>query len=225
MLLIRIKNIARKKGYKIFTDPYKLNIWGIRSKSTVPNTFNDTLYVFYKDFKRRWIKYTFQCTTDPGTYWLNNPIQPQGTAILAPGQYIDTYKIDRHRAKYYALCQRLKKVKIIRDYNRNARLDFYNGSVHYGMFGINIHRARKTGETLTVDKHSAGCQVFKRASDFNLFMKLCEMHRKFHQNRFSYTLIDQRMEFRQSIKGLLIGTIAATALIGVGLWLNEKANG
>lgn len=223
----RIKHIAKRKGFVIYDKPYQLNIWGIRSRNEKPNRFDDELHVFYVEgdqserklgfgFKK-WMHYVFPITTDPGTYWLNNPMNPQGTAMLAPGQYRDTYKIDLHRGKYYALCQRLNKVKVLRDYNRDAILDFQNGTPDQGMFGINIHRARKSGSTYTVDNHSAGCQVFKRAKDFDLFMRLCEVHRGIYGNQFTYTLIDQRMEFKAILRRTAMSVIGLGTLFGIYL--------
>ncbi len=45
-----ILNIARKKNYKIFYGGrgINLNIWGIRSKDTRSNTFNDRIILFWK---------------------------------------------------------------------------------------------------------------------------------------------------------------------------------
>lgn len=217
MIIQKIKVLARRKRYQLFKAYKKLNIWGFRSNATTPNQFDDELHVFFntkQSGRPKWAYFIFKCTTDPGTYWLDNPMNPKGTAMLSPGQYVDTYKIDLHRGKYYALCQRLGKVEVIRDYNRDAILDFYNGKPDSGKFGINIHRARRSGSTLKVDNHSAGCQVFKNADDFNFFMRLCEMHRELHGNKFTYTLIDQRIERRTTfrrlaIAGGLIGAITA----------------
>jgi hypothetical protein len=150
---------------------------------------------------------------------------PQGTAILAPSQYVNIYKIAKHRGKYYALCQRNGNVEVIRDYNRNSILDFYNGVRKKGMFGINIHRARKTGVTYEIANHSAGCQVFQKASDFDFFMRLCEMHKKVHGNQFTYTLIDKRIELRESLKRTAIGLIGASALVTAYWFLNDETEG
>ncbi|MBL4863137.1 MAG: hypothetical protein JKY09_09010 [Crocinitomicaceae bacterium] len=213
----KIRHIAREKGFVIYDEPFKLNIWGFRANSEKPNSFDDELHVFTNISKTRkpnWAYLVFKITTDPGTYWLKNPMNPQGTAILKAGQYRDVYKIAKHRGKYYALCQRNGKVTVIRDYDRDAVLDFYNGAESKGMFGINIHRARKTGETYIVDRFSAGCQVFKNASDFNFFMKLCELHRKLHSNKFTYTLIDKRMEFRRKLKKITISSVLISILFG-----------
>ena len=94
-------------GYKVFDGDaeYDLNIVGIRSKDDTPNVFNDLMTVSYK-VKGQWYTRSWQCTTDPGTYWLNNPMNVKGTALLVPGQYRGVYKLDKHAGQYLALCQR-----------------------------------------------------------------------------------------------------------------------
>lgn len=220
-MIQEIKKIADRKGYIIYEKPYQLNIWGFRSKNTTPNAFDDEIHVFTNiatEGKPKWAYFVFKCTTDPGTYWLRNPMNPQGTAILNPGQYVNTYKLGLHRGVYKALIQTGGKVSVTRDYNRDAILDFNNGRVASGYFGINIHRANKIGTTYVIDRYSAGCQVFKNAGDFDFFLKLCELHRSVHGNSFTYTLVDERMEERKNLKTLAIG-MALVALVFGGVFL------
>ena len=215
MSLQKIKAILRHKGYQFFSRPYELNIVGLRSKSVVPNQFDDEIHVFYKISNLNWYYHVFKATTDPGTFWLRQPMQPQGTAILAEGQYLDCYTLGMHQGKYEALVQS-KPITVIRDYNRDAVLDFNNGNLSQGMFGVNIHRASISGSTKVVDKYSAGCQVFENAKDFQLFLTLCEKHKKLYGNHFTYTLIDFRAVRRQNLRYVLSG-IGALGLVGVGL--------
>lgn len=227
-MISKIRNIARRFNYEIYREPFKLNIWGFRSKNEEPNKFDDELHVFFNTSKTRiakWAYFVFKCTTDPGTYWLRNPMHPQGTAMLAPGQYVETYAIGLHRGKYYALIQALGNVKVVRDYDRNAILDFYNGRYDVGRFGINIHRAKKTGITYEVENHSAGCQVFQKAEEFEFFMKLCKAHRKLHGNKFTYTLIDQRMEFKATMRRAAYGFAALTLLTLGYMYIEQIENG
>lgn len=212
MIFPKIKSILRSKGFVLHTRPYELNIVGIRSRSILPNRFDDEIHVFYKSNPRKWAYHIFKATTDPGTFWLKNPMQPQGTAILAQGQYANSYQIGMHLGKYKALVQ-VAPVAIMRDYDRNAKLDFLNGKMENGIYGINIHRAMSQGKTKVIDKFSAGCQVFKSADDFNLFMELCEHHRQLYANRFTYTLLDFRAMRRESLKRIAIGTFT----LGIGL--------
>ena len=203
-MLLAIINLLRQKTYEIYSRAFELNIVGIRNQSTVPNHFDDEIHVFFKNNNKQVVHYIFPATTDPGTYWLKNPINPQGTAILAQGQYKNTYQVGLHRGKYYALVQ-AKPVTVLRDYDRNAVLDFNNGRPETGMFGINIHHASVNGTTKTVDNYSAGCQVFANINEFNLFMQLCENHRQLYGNSFTYTLIDKRAIGRQQRKTLALG--------------------
>lgn len=194
-----IQTVLQKKGYRIFLRPFELNIVGVRSDSTRPNTFDDTIYVFFNNSEGKLVEHKFQATTDPGTYWLKNPMNPQGTAILKEGQYLNTYGLGLHRGKYMALVQK-RPVTVLRDYDRNAVLDFLNGTPDTGLFGINIHRASENGTTKVVEHYSAGCQVFANATDYLLFMTLCERHKQLYGNQFTYTLIDERALSRESKK-------------------------
>ncbi|HEV8283815.1 MAG TPA: hypothetical protein VGQ09_05880 [Chitinophagaceae bacterium] len=191
----------QSKGYKLFLRPFELNIVGVRTDSIKPNSFDDFIHVFYNNGEGKLIEHKFPATTDPGTYWLQNPMNPQGTAILKAGQYLNSHAMGMHRGKYLALVQK-RPVTVIRDYDRNAVLDFMNGKEDTGLFGINIHRASENGTTKTVDHFSAGCQVFANSTDFILFMSLCERHRNLYGNNFTYTLIDERAINREAKKNL-----------------------
>src|SRR5262245_17414123 len=135
-MLSRIKSILKQNGYALYTEPYRLNIIGLRSESIVPNRFDDEIHVFYAKSDGSWNYHIWPATTDPGTFWLNNPVYEQGTAILAQGQYQNSYAIGKHKGLYEALVQ-TKPVTVIRDYDRDALLDFYNGEKQTGNFGIN----------------------------------------------------------------------------------------
>ena len=198
-MLQMIQATLLQKGFKTFSRPFELNIVGIRSNSTKPNSFDDSLNIYYKTSDGKWQFHQFAATTDPGTYWLMNPMNPQGTAIVKHGQYINSHRIGLHRGKYLALVQQ-RPLIVIRDYDRNATLDFMNGKEETGIFGINIHHASVNGTTRTVDKYSAGCQVFANINDFTLFMQLAERHKQLYGNDFTYTLIDERALVRESKK-------------------------
>jgi hypothetical protein len=213
------KSILRLKGYKVCTRPYELNIVGLRSKNTLPNRFDDEMHVFYKVSPIKWNYHVFKATTDPGTFWLENPMNPQGTAILAQGQYVDAYEIGMHNGEYEALVQK-KPVTVIRDYERKAYIDFMNGTKDTGLFGIDIHRAKAQGKTLLVDMYSAGCQVFQSADDFDFFMNLCRNHAQLYDNSFTYSLLDFRAMRREAVRRIIIGTCT----LGLGLFAWYQAD-
>lgn len=212
-------SLMRSKGYKINDRPFELNIVGVRADSNVPNKFDDTLYAFWNT-DNGWQGKYFTVTTDPGTYWLNNPMQKEGTAILKQGQYINSHKIGLHQGKYKALTQQ-KPVTVIRDYDRNALLDFNNGKEDTGLFGINIHRANAVGTTKTIDKYSAGCQVFENADDFAKFLELAEKHNSLYGNNFTYTLVDERA-LNRAMKRKLVYLLGGIGAISLGAYLYKK---
>lgn len=214
-MLSKMKSLFKKKGYELNTRPYELNIVGKRSAQGQPNRFDDEIHVFYKTRVLNWEYHIFKATTDPGTYWLKHPMNWQGTAILAEGQYKNAYKLGLHRGQYLALVQ-IGKVEVIRDFNRNNSLDFISGKKVNGYYGINIHRASLRGTTKFVDKYSAGCQVFANISDFNKFLEMCKKHRGLYGNKFNYTLIDYRMIQRKNLQFIAL-TAGALALSTVAV--------
>jgi len=216
-MLSRLKSILRQNRHVLYTRPYELNIVGVRSGSVIANRFIDEIHVFYKVSGEKWNHHVFKATTDPGTFWLKNPMQPDGAAILASGQYVDAWEIGLHKGEYEALVQKAP-VTILRDYDRSAYLDFMNGEKYTGLFGIDIHRALSAGKTFFVDEFSAGCQVFQDAGDFLQFMDLCKKHSTLYGNSFTYTLLDFRALRREALRRMAMGSI----LLGLGMlaWYN-----
>lgn len=145
-----------------------------------------------------------------------------GTAILAQGQYADSYALGMNKGKYEALVQ-VKPITVIRDYDRNSVLDFNNGRKQTGIFGVNIHRAESKGTTKFIGKYSASCQVFQNAEDFAEFMRLAHQHDKLYGNRFTYTLVDFRSMRRVAWRRVLAAS-TVTACLAIG-WLLTKDEG
>lgn len=219
MIFPRVKSILKSAGYVLYDRPYELNIVGVRSRSIIPDRFDDEIHVFYKTGGWHWNYHIFKATTDPGTFWLEHPENPQGTAMLAGGQYVDAFELGSHKGQYTALLQK-KPVTVYRDYDRKAMLDFNNGTRYTGMFGIQIHRAESKGTTRYIDKYSAGCQVFASAQDFALFIQLCLEHEKLYGNSFTYTLLDFRALRRETYKRIaMVAAAAGTMFWG---WLMSR---
>lgn len=199
-MIEQLKNALSRRGYRILSRPFELNIVGVRANINVPNAFDDTIYVFFSTGSG-WQLLNYPATTDPGMQYLKQPINNAGTAILKPGQYLDCYATGLHRGLYSALIQQ-KPVTVIRDFNKDGKLDFQSGTEQTGMFGINIHRAESAGTAKFVAGHSAGCQVFANAADFSAFMQLCIRHKKLYGNKFTYTLLEQSAISDEQIKSV-----------------------
>lgn len=180
----KVEKAVKAKGYKWFED--KINIVGVRNSATghdVTNAFDDKITVSKKE-GGVWKFYEWDNTTDPGTKGVKEYHNAAGVARMVPGQYIDSHALGLHQGKYEALKQQ-KPVKVYRDANRDMTYD--ETKIQEGVFGINIHKAGV--DSTYVENWSEGCQVFKRAQEFEAFMELC---RKSGQKAFTYTLIESK---------------------------------
>jgi len=182
----QIIEVMKRKGYKFYnTGILNVNLIGVRTKGVkVTNKFDDFFYLIFTDKKGNRIIKEYQITTDPGLKSLKAPLSSKGCAILVPGQYKSTWKLGYHKNQYEALVQALP-VKVYRDNNKNDVYDFVNAD--QGIFGINIHRAGV--ESVQVDGWSAGCQVFRRKSDFDEMLKFVKQSAEMYGNKFTYTLL------------------------------------
>ena len=186
----KIEDVMKSKGYVFFTKgDWNLNIIGIRGENKVANSFDDLILCIHRE-KGKWCWYEYKATTDAGTYWLKNHhlMNKKGTALLVPNQYRGAYKIDKHRGKYFALCQR-KEVSVYRDSNKDNITDFNPSTIDKGLFGINIHRSNPNKESSRVEKWSAGCQVFANPELYDKFMIMCQKSASIWGNSFTYTLL------------------------------------
>lgn len=185
-----IKRAMRAKGYLVFGDEskgYDLNLFGIRSKNRRANRFDDLVGFMYLE-NGRWICYVFPATTDPGSYWLEEPGRVDGTAILVPGQYRGAYKVGTHKG--YAALQQQKPVKVYRDADRDEILDMDPATIQEGLFGINIHRAHATHASPLVNKWSAGCQVLADPIHFGFILATAKEAVSRWGNSLTYTLLE-----------------------------------
>ena len=194
--LQQIYNTIHDKEYKWFKQgDYDVNIVGVRNSSTkgrVTNHYDDHITLSYK-LGDDWHFHCWKATTDPGLYWIDNPMNSRGgCAILVPGQYNQVYRIDKHGGKYTALCQRNGKVKVYRDGNKDDVYDYDRDSIQDGYFGINIHRSSAYKPSTYINKYSAGCQVFQDPDDFDEFMEICKKAAEVWGNKFTYTLLESK---------------------------------
>jgi hypothetical protein len=187
----QIEAAVKAKGYVWFDDAankgYDVNIVGVRNLSTgkkVTNVFDDLLTISYK-VNGQWQFHSWVATTDPGKKGVQEFHAAGGVARLVEGQYRGSHTIRLHQGKYEALGQQ-KPVKVFRDDNRD--LIFDEKKITEGVYGINIHKAGV--DSTYVENWSEGCQVFKKAADFEAFMTICRKAKDIHGNSFTYTLIN-----------------------------------
>jgi len=187
----QIEKAIKSKGYAWFEDAsnkgFDVNIVGVRNSKTgqtVTNVFDDCLTVSYKE-NGVWKFHCWSATTDPGKKGVMEYHNSAGVARLVEGQYRGSHQLGLHQGKYEALRQK-SNVKVYRDANRD--MTYNENKVQEGIFGINIHKAG--ADSTYVENWSEGCQVFKKAADFEAFMSICRKAAKIHGNSFTYTLIE-----------------------------------
>ena len=187
----QIETAVKSKGHVWFEDTankgYDVNIVGIRNTATgekVTNAFDDYLTISYKE-NGQWKCHVWPATTDPGKKGVMEYHNKDGVARLVEGQYRGSHIIRLHQGKYEALKQ-AKPVKVYRDANKDMTYD--ESKIQEGIFGINIHKAGV--DSTYVENWSEGCQVFKKAADFEAFMVIAREAAKVHGPSFTYTLIE-----------------------------------
>ncbi len=199
MTLDYVKNKVLESGFKVFEGDdkeFNLNIVGVRNSNPTIDVYGCALTCFWK-FKGEWQFRNWKITTYPGSYFLiKKLLNPNGAAILAPGQYSGVYSLDLHGGRYEALCQRNGAVRVFRDKDRDTEFDMNPKTLDQGWYGINIHapitpaNGYKNYVADVVYNSSAGCQVFKNMVDFFEFRELCRASRLRFGNKFTYTLVN-----------------------------------
>jgi len=185
----KIESAVKAKGYVWFegAKDFDVNIVGVRNSTTgnaVTNAFDDRITVSYKE-NGNWVFKEWIITTDPGKKGVMEYHNAAGVARLVEGQYRGSHMLGLHQGKYEALRQK-SNVKVYRDPNRDMKYD--ENKIQEGVFGINIHKAGV--DSTFVENWSEGCQVFKRAKDFEEFMVIMRKAAAVHGNSFTYTLIE-----------------------------------
>ena len=161
--------------------PADLHLVGIRNKNHQTNVFDDQLMLINKD-----LVITGVGTTVPGTHWLKNLMNPKGTAVLKPGQYVNCWRIGLHNG-YEALVQ-CAPITVYRDKNLDDKVDQIAGTEDKGLFQIDIHHAATGVKAWFIDKFSAGCQVWQ---DYQIYLKMLQACKDSSQKYFTYTLLNE----------------------------------
>lgn len=177
-----LSELVSKSKQLGYTFP-SFNLIGIRSRLDIPDSFDDKFYLVDTK-KSRFIETS--CTTNPGVYWLQNFMNPKGTAVLPPGQYLQSFKLGKHKGVYEALVQ-ARPFTVWRDKDKDNKAES-SLNTDTGMFGINIHRANESMVSKIVGKYSAGCQVINDPVAFNRIIQECKLS---GQTVFDYTLFSE----------------------------------
>jgi len=119
-------------------------------------------------------------------------LNPCGSFILAPGQFLEAFEVGVHNYDYESLCQSKDVcVKVYKDSDLDCKFDLCEENTITGYFGINFHYTQDEETTTRFGLYSAGHQVFANDDEFYEFMSLILKARKSFPNRFTYTLVEE----------------------------------
>lgn len=177
--------------YPLFTNgDYNLNIFGIRNPKGRADEFDDVLGILYKK-RGIWELFQMKATTDPGVYYMKNPMVADGCGILAEGFYKGMWKTGYfHGVK--CLIQK-GVIQYYRDNNRDLIHDLDTKTLKSGgaEIGCFMHpHFQNVQIAKQVWNSSAMCQVPKSNNDFQVFMGIVEKAIPLFGDSFSYSLFN-----------------------------------
>ena len=212
-------NLLKNKGYRLFNEPYYMNIIGVRYQyvgDDYSNKFTDKLYVFYKDEENKWQIKNYKISTLPGTEIkiseskfkkfkgnvdrsiIGTKISLKkyaqylgrpGLGILQPAQYINSYKLGYFPSSGKYKSKALKSVGKQIAY-RDSNWDSKKITFSSEEEGnFGMHLHRGFPGGVNVNNWSEGCQVFASNNSLKSFISLMERHEQRNGNKFSYTLV------------------------------------
>ncbi len=205
-IIDKIIKIVKDGGGTVFEQDGYINFCGVRNNST-NDTFNDTLYIYWKEGGLFKCLKTSGFTTKPGQYWVQNKGgsgNSGGVAIVKEGWHPNVWKHGVHNRSskngHDALIQTYgatTPITITRDKTQygksgNYELKVFSNTQESGQYGVNMHRSG-TPKSNKVGQWSAGCQVFKVKSEFEEMLQMTNNASKKGQTHFSYFLTNQNV--------------------------------
>ena len=200
----KIINIVRSGGGTVFEQDGYINFCGVRNNVT-NDTFNDVLYIYWKE------NGVFKCvktsgfTTKPGERSVHNRNgdgNVSGVAIVKEGWHPNIWHIGIHGPNSSNPHEALRQTKnltepitITRDKTQYGKsgayeLRIFEDTTECGYPFTNMHRS-KDPHGNTVNGWSAGCQVFQNKSEFDEMLRMAEYAATKGQNMFSYFLTNK----------------------------------
>lgn len=186
------KKHCRANGYKFFTGPWNINLFGIRTPNKHTDTFDDMIGVIFEDTHLKPHCIVFNATTEPGKNYLLAPPNKLGTGIIVPGQYRGVWKYESSWGRFeYPILRQVGMFKVYRDNTKDAKIDLdaktiednYNG-------GFQLHKAWSNGYAENVDYVSAGCQAIQDPWGYDYLLSLLKHSIEvLGYDTFTYTLI------------------------------------
>jgi hypothetical protein len=168
-------------GHTVFFVPNSANLV-VRRGPGGPGDWDGMLHLVWRpSLDSGWIEHSWPCATRPAPLYLRNPMNPQGTLLLEPGQYPLSHRVGHHKGRP-ALVQ-VRPVTGRRDNNRDEVLD-PGPQLFTGMFGANIHDIGHPGQL-------AGCVGLVRVHMIELLVAVDRLVKSPGQGEeFTLTLVE-----------------------------------
>lgn len=192
----KIIKYMEKENYEIFTNEGQANIIYIEGmnpdgtlNNDAPNQFNDLrLILTFRDTLPIIINW-WQATTEPGSKYTYQPVNPKGAARIQFGQY-QAWRVGLHgnKEKHEALIQVLP-ITVCRDFNQDFKRT--GDKLDTGFFGINQHHGYDYPEN-NIGLASAGCLVGRTRKGHKEFMKIIKKDWRYEKDSnfiFTTTII------------------------------------
>jgi len=185
----RILRYMRKKGYWIARSYNMYNIVYIEGMDAdgtknldLHNQWNDRRIVFHilPGGKPQMIV-NDQATTEPGRVFTRHPLNRQGAARIAFGQY-KAWVDGLHKGIQPALVQR-HNLRVHRDLNKDGFRNALDPIDIGRTFGINQHSTHPNRVPLLVNGYSAGCFVGRRYRYHLSFLDIVRRDVRYLQNK------------------------------------------
>lgn len=122
-----------------------------------------------------------QGTTEPGTFYTNNPLNTKGAARIAFGQY-KAWVDGLHQGWQPALVQR-EALKVHRDLNKDGKRSASDPIDIGKTFGVNQHSTSPNKTPDHVGPYSAGCLVGRRYQWHLTFLRIVKKDVRYQMNK------------------------------------------
>ncbi|MDZ8106012.1 MAG: peptidoglycan-binding domain-containing protein [Nostoc sp. DedQUE12a] len=183
----KIIKYMQAKNYQISTNPKEYNIvylegvnedWTLNSDT--PNQFNDRRIVIEVVDGVPKIVNHWQATTEPGSRYTYNPMNPGGAARIKFGQY-KAWSVGIHgnSEPHEALIQ-VAPITVHRDFNKDFQR--VGDKVDTGLFLVNQHYGYDAPVN-DIKNASAGCLVGRRREGHREFMSIIKQDRRYLANK------------------------------------------
>lgn len=185
----RVLRYMRRKGYWIARSPNAYNIVyveGMNEDGTLNtdefNQWNDRrLVINILPGGKPKLVVNHTGTTEPGDYYTMRPLNPNGAARIAFGQY-KAWVDGLHQGWQPALVQR-GLVRVHRDLNKNGKRNSSDPIDIGATFGVNQHTTSRTKTPDVVGPYSAGCLVGRRWDSHETFLSTVLKDYRYQMNK------------------------------------------